>query len=84
MNSLPEKKESQVVKRPDWDAYFKQICLVTKSRSPCERLLVGCLLVKDNRIISQGYNVFYRCPHKSVARHNHEQAYRSCRAECYL
>ena len=32
MNSLPE-KESQVVKRPDWDAYFKQICLVTKSET---------------------------------------------------
>ena len=28
--------------RPDWDSYFKQICLVTKSRSPCERLQVVC------------------------------------------
>ena len=37
-----------------WDEYFKQIVLVTKNRSPCERLQVGCLLVKDNRIISQG------------------------------
>ena len=35
--------------RPSWDEYFKQIALVTKSRSPCERLQVGCLLVKDNR-----------------------------------
>ena len=49
--------------RPKWDEYFKQICLVTKTRSPCERLQVGCLLVKDNRIISQGYNGFLPgCP----------------------
>ena len=61
--------------RPKWDEYFKQICLVTKSRSPCERLQVGCLLVKDNRIISQGYNGFLPgCPHQSVVRNNHEQA----------
>ena len=61
--------------RPKWDEYFKQICLVTKTRSPCERLQVGCLLVKDNRIISQGYNGFLPgCPHQSVVRNNHEQA----------
>mgnify|MGYP000999477824 CR=1 FL=1 len=61
--------------RPSWDKYFKQILLVTKTRSPCERLQVGCLLVKDNRIISQGYNGFLPdCPHKSIIRDNHEQA----------
>ncbi len=61
--------------RPSWDEYFKQIALVTKTRSPCERLQVGCLLVKDNRIISQGYNGFLPgCPHKSIVRNNHEQA----------
>ena len=61
--------------RPSWDEYFKQIVLVTKERSPCERLQVGCLLVKDNRIISQGYNGFLPgCPHTSIIRDNHEQA----------
>jgi dCMP deaminase len=31
--------------------------------------------VKDNRIISQGYNGFLPgCPHQSVVRNNHEQA----------
>lgn len=61
--------------RPDWDEYFKEITLVTKKRSPCERLQVGCLLVNDNRIISQGYNGFLPgCPHKSIVRNNHEQA----------
>jgi len=61
--------------RPSWDEYFKEIVQVTSKRSPCDRLKVGCLLVKDNRIISQGYNGFLPdCPHKSIVRDNHEQA----------
>ena len=60
---------------PNWDEYFKEICLVTKKRSPGERLQVGCILVKDNRIISQGYNGFLPgCDHLSIVRDNHEQA----------
>ena len=70
-----QKYDLPKLNRPDWDSYFKQICLVTKSRSACERLQVGCLLVKDNRIISQGYNGFLPgCPHQSIVRNNHEQA----------
>ena len=42
--------------RPSWQEYFKQITKYTASRSPCQRLQVGCIRVKDNRIISQGYN----------------------------
>lgn len=62
-------------KRPDWDTYFKEIVQVTSKRSPCDRLKVGCLIVKDNRIISQGYNGFLPgCPHKSIVRDDHEQA----------
>ena len=61
--------------RPDWDTYFKEIVQVTSKRSPCDRLKVGCLIVKDNRIISQGYNGFLQgCPHKSIVRDDHEQA----------
>ena len=61
--------------RPTWDEYFKKIVLATRERSPCKRLQVGCLLVKDNRIISQGYNGFLPgCNHKSIVRDNHEQA----------
>ena len=33
--------------RPSWDEYFKKICLVTKERSSCHRLQVGCILVKQ-------------------------------------
>ena len=61
--------------RPNWDEYFREIVQVTAKRSPCSRLHVGCLLVLDNRIISQGYNGFLPgCPHKSIIRNNHEQA----------
>jgi dCMP deaminase len=61
--------------RPSWDDYFKEIVQVTAKRSSCERLQVGCLLVKNNRIIAQGYNGFLPgCPHESKMRDGHEQA----------
>ena len=61
--------------RLSWDEYFAKIVKVTAERSSCDRLHVGCLLVKDNRIVSQGYNGFLPgCPHTSVVRNNHEQA----------
>ena len=63
------------MERPTWEEYFKEIVTVTKKRSPCERLQVGCIIVKDNRIIAQGYNGFLPgCPHESIVRNNHEQA----------
>ena len=63
------------MERPSWDTYFKTIVTATKERSPCERLHVGCLLVKDNRIISQGYNGFLPgVKHESIMRDGHEQA----------
>ena len=59
--------------RPSWRDYFKEIVQVTAKRSPCDRLHVGCLLVKDNRIISQGYNGFLSgLPHKSIVMNDHE------------
>lgn len=66
-----EEKEN----RPSWVSYFKKIVLTTSERSPCTRLQVGCILVKDNRIISMGYNGFLpNCKHESILRDNHEQA----------
>ena len=61
--------------RISWDEYFSRIVMTTSERSPCERLQVGCLLINDNRIVSQGYNGFLPgCPHESIVRDNHEQA----------
>ena len=61
--------------RISWYEYFSKIVMTTSERSPCERLQVGCLLVNENRIVSQGYNGFLPgCPHESIVRDNHEQA----------
>ena len=32
--------------RPTWDKYFKQLVILTSSRSSCSRLHVGCLSCK--------------------------------------
>jgi len=61
--------------RIDWHDYFMSTALLISSRSPCERLHVGCVLVKNNRIISAGYNGFLSgAEHKSIVEHSHEQA----------
>jgi len=58
--------------RPSWDDYFKELALLTSKRSTCPRLSVGCILVKDNRIISQGYNGYLSgLPHTPIIRENH-------------
>lgn len=44
------------MKRPGWDEYFMDIAHVVARRSNCLRRSVAALLVKDNRIISTGYN----------------------------
>lgn len=63
------------MERPDWDLYFSKLINVTAERSPCKRLKVGCVIVKKNRIISQGYNGFLAgCEHQSIIRDNHEMA----------
>ena len=60
--------------RIDWDQYFMSIAFLIASRSPCDRLHVGCVLVKDTRIISVGYNGFLpKAPHISHVRNGHEQ-----------
>lgn len=61
--------------RPSWNEYFKELVQVTAKRSPCSRLHVGCIIVKDNRIISQGYNGYLpKCEHKQILRDGREIA----------
>ncbi|HSW62676.1 MAG TPA: dCMP deaminase family protein [Dissulfurispiraceae bacterium] len=43
-------------KRPAWDAYFIEIAQVVSSRSTCLRRRYGAVIVKDNVIVSTGYN----------------------------
>jgi len=42
--------------RPTWDEYFSHLATVVATRSTCPRLAVGCVLVRDNRILATGYN----------------------------
>ena len=64
-----------MIERPSWDEYFKSIVQITATRSSCERLKVGCLFVKNNRIIAQGYNGYIvGCRHKMIMKDNHNIA----------
>jgi len=77
MNSIEQIKKltSSWKERINWDEYFMGLALLISSRSACERLHVGCVLVKDTRVISVGYNGFLpKTPHKSIVRDGHEQA----------
>lgn len=42
--------------RPDWDTYFMKIAFTVSERSTCDRAFVGCVLVRDKRILTTGYN----------------------------
>lgn len=65
--------------RPSWNTYFMSIAILLSTRSSCQRLHVGCVLVSGNenpnRIIAAGYNGFLPgLPHRSMIKEGHEQA----------
>lgn len=42
--------------RPTWDTYFMTLASLAARRSNCMRRQVGCVLVREKRVISTGYN----------------------------
>lgn len=42
--------------RPTWDAYFMRLADLAALRSNCMKRRVGCVIVKDNRVVATGYN----------------------------
>jgi dCMP deaminase len=61
--------------RINWDQYFMSIAILASVRSSCNRLNVGCVLVKNKRVISMGYNGFLPgAKHNSIIKNSHEQA----------
>lgn len=42
--------------KPGWDEYFMMLAEVVKRRADCIRRTVGCILVKEKRIMATGYN----------------------------
>lgn len=66
-------------RRPTWDEYFMATAVLISTRSNCERLHVGCVLVaageRKNRLVAAGYNGYLPgTPHVSRVRAGHEQA----------
>lgn len=45
-----------MVKRIPWDQYFMSQSLLISTRSSCSRLAVGAVMVRNQRVISAGYN----------------------------
>ncbi len=43
-------------KRPSWDQYFLKVAMLVSERATCPRMHCGCVLVRDKRILSTGYN----------------------------
>jgi len=48
--------EKETIKRPSFDEYFMKIALLVATRSTCTRRHVGAVIVRDNHILSTGYN----------------------------
>ncbi|KAJ4332644.1 Deoxycytidine monophosphate (dCMP) deaminase [Didymella glomerata] len=42
--------------RPSWDQYFMQLADLAALRSNCMKRRVGCVIVKEKRVVSTGYN----------------------------
>lgn len=42
--------------RPDWESYFLGIATAVAARADCSRRKIGAVVVRDNRIVSTGYN----------------------------
>ncbi|KAF7504761.1 hypothetical protein GJ744_001762 [Endocarpon pusillum] len=42
--------------RPTWDKYFMHLSTLASTRSNCMKRRVGAVLVRNNRVISTGYN----------------------------
>lgn len=59
-SGVPEKRYGRElalsVRRPNWDDYFLNIAVTVAQRADCTRRKVGAVIVKDQRIVSTGYN----------------------------
>ncbi len=42
--------------RQSWDEYFLMLARHVSTRATCDRLHAGCVIVKEKRIVSTGYN----------------------------
>jgi dCMP deaminase len=59
MKTKPAKAKNSGMKkthiRPSWDEYFMNIAEMVGTRATCDRGRTGCVITKNNRILSTGY-----------------------------
>ena len=77
--TLIAEASKKFARRPTWDEYFMATAHLIATRSNCERLNVGCVIVtggdKKHRLVAAGYNGYLPAtPHVSRVRNGHEQA----------
>ena len=51
-----EETMDKIVERPSWDDSFMEVAYVASKRATCLRRKVGAVIVKNNQILSTGYN----------------------------
>ena len=43
------------IRRPDWDTYFSGLVSTVATRATCDRGRSGCVIVRENQLITTGY-----------------------------
>ena len=52
---MKKEKTNEKHTRPSWDEYFIQLANLVGTRATCDRGRSGCVIAKNNRILSTGY-----------------------------
>lgn len=52
---MASKEKKSEHKRPSWDDYFIEMMEAISKRATCDRGRSGCVITKDNQVISTGY-----------------------------
>ena len=50
------KEETYKATTKRWDDYFHKICVAVASKSPCLSRQIGAVIVRDNSVVSTGFN----------------------------
>jgi dCMP deaminase len=53
---MSKKISDKICERPSWHEYFMNMVELVSTRSTCTRKKVGAVIVKDNRVLTTGYN----------------------------
>lgn len=56
LDSILKELEYKPYSRPSWDEYFMKMAYLVAERSTCLRHHVGAVIVKNNYVVSTGYN----------------------------